>query len=64
MNCIKTDEAKDKRVDPALWRCGFAYRLQLQMPKGVVTSIPHKIERFRQLCVLSLPPPPRGREKL
>ena len=43
------DEAIDKRLDQAVWRCGFAYRLQLQMPKGVITSIPHKIERFRKL---------------
>lgn len=54
VNCIKMDEATHKQVDPALWRCGFAYRLQLQMPKGVVTSIPHKIERFRQLDTLIL----------
>ena len=53
VNCIKLEE-DESAVDPGLWRCGFAFRVQLQMRKGVVTALPHKLERFRQLDTLIL----------
>merc|ERR1712070_1223639 len=50
-SCVEDAEGG---VDPALWRCDFLNRLQLQMPEGRLVSLPDLVGKLVHLDTLIL----------
>lgn len=54
LNIDKSDDKEEDEIDPSLFFCHSAKRLQLKMAKGVLTNLPYGLGNLRHLLTLIL----------